>query len=68
MGKGFNLALAVALVATLAGCTSTTGGGFCATSSPLRFSAKAVDTLSDTEARALLGAQPQGREALRMEA
>ena len=49
MGKGLMLALLVAL----AGCT-TASGSFCAVSSPLRLSAKAVDALSDAEARALL--------------
>ena len=50
MGKGL---IAVALLVALAGCT-TAKGGFCAVSSPLRLSAKAVDALSDQEARALL--------------
>ncbi len=62
MGKGLNLALAVALVAALAGCTGTNGGGFCAVSSPLRLSAKAVDMLSDTEARALLAHNRKGEK------
>ena len=61
MGKGLNLALAVALVAALAGCTSTTGS-FCAVSSPLRLSAKGVDALSDTEVRALLAHNRKGEK------
>jgi hypothetical protein len=62
MGKGLNLALAVALAAVLAGCTGTTGASFCAASSPLRLSAKAVDMLSDTEARALLAHNRKGEK------
>ncbi len=63
MGKGLTLALLVAL----AGCT-TASGGFCTVSTPLRLSAKAVDALSDAEARALFDAQPQGTKALWVEA
>ena len=62
MGKGLILALAVALVAALAGCTSTTGGGFCAVSSPLRLSDKAVDMLSHAEVRALLAHNRKGEK------
>ncbi|MEZ2329976.1 hypothetical protein AB6802_09645 [Mesorhizobium sp. RCC_202] len=58
MGKGL---IAVALVAALAGCT-TAKGGFCAVSSPLRLSAKAVDALSDEEASALLAHNRKGEK------
>jgi len=44
-----------------AGCT-TTKGGFCAVSTPLRLSVKAVDALSDREARALLAHNRKGRD------
>ena len=53
MGKGLMLALPILVLVALAGCT-TASGGFCSVSSPLRLSAKAVDALSDAEARALL--------------
>lgn len=59
MGKGLSLALVAALVVALAGCT-TAKGSFCAVSSPLRLSAKAVDALSDAEARALLAHNRKG--------
>jgi hypothetical protein len=58
MGKGL---IAVALVVALAGCTTATGG-FCAVSSPLRLSTKAVDALSDEEARALLAHNRKGEK------
>ena len=58
MGKGL---IAVALLVALAGCT-TAKGGFCAVSSPLRLSAKAVDALSDQEARALLAHNRKGEK------
>ena len=58
MGKGLILVLPL-LVA--AGCT-TTKGGFCAVSAPLRLSAKAVEALSDLEARALLAHNRKGRD------
>lgn len=58
MGKGL---IVVALVAALAGC-STAKGGFCAVSSPLRLSAKAVDALSEEEARALLAHNLKGEK------
>ena len=57
MGKELMLALLVAL----AGCT-TASGGFCAVSSPLRLSTKAVDALSDAEARALLTHNRKGQK------
>ncbi|AZO30829.1 MULTISPECIES: hypothetical protein [unclassified Mesorhizobium] len=56
MGKGL---IAAVLVAALGGCTMAKGG-FCAVSSPLRLSAKAVETLSDEEARALLAHNRKG--------
>ena len=59
MGKGLNLLLVAALVIELSGCT-TARGSFCAVSSPLRLSAKAVEALSDTEARALLAHNRRG--------
>jgi len=57
MGKGLMLALFV----VLAGCT-TASGGFCTVTSPLRLSAKAVDALSDAEARALLTHNRKGQK------
>ncbi|MGX9145805.1 hypothetical protein [Mesorhizobium sp. 128a] len=57
MGKGLMIALLVAL----AGCT-TAPGGFCTVSSPLHLSAKAVDALSDAEARALLTHNRKGQK------
>ena len=59
MGKGLIHALVAALVIGSAGCT-TTKGSFCAVSSPLRLSARAVDALSDAEARALLAHNRKG--------
>lgn len=59
MGKGLNLALVAALAVGLFGCT-TAKGSFCTVSSPLRLSAKAVDALSDAEARALLAHNRRG--------
>ncbi len=59
MGKGLSLALVAALVVGLSGCTATKGS-FCAVSSPLRLSARAVDALSDAEARALLAHNRKG--------
>lgn len=56
MGKGL---IAAAILLALGGC-ATTKGGFCAVSSPLRLSAKAVETLSDDEARALLAHNRKG--------
>ena len=58
MGKGL---IAAIVVAALCGC-STSKGGFCAISAPLRLSAKAVDTLSDAEARALLAHNRKGEK------
>ncbi|TIP38937.1 MAG: hypothetical protein E5X76_21275 [Mesorhizobium sp.] len=58
MGKG--LILAAAVVA-LAGCT-TARGGFCAAAAPMRLSARAVETLSDQEARALLAHNRKGEK------
>ncbi len=58
MGKGLILAV---VIAVLAGCT-TAKGGFCAVSAPLRLSAKAVDALSDREARALLAHNRKGEK------
>ncbi|MER9912236.1 hypothetical protein NKJ71_16555 [Mesorhizobium sp. M0050] len=55
MVKGLMLALLIAFT----GCT-TAKGSFCAVSSPLRLSAKAVDALSDAEARALLAHNLKG--------
>jgi hypothetical protein len=66
MGKGLMLALPIlvlpilVLLVALAGCT-TASGGFCTVSSPLRLSAKAVDALSDAEARALLAHNRKGQ-------
>ncbi|MDX8534269.1 hypothetical protein RFM41_24405 [Mesorhizobium sp. VK25A] len=58
MGKG----LIVAVIATaLAGCT-TARGGFCAVASPMRLSDRAVDALSDQEARALLAHNRKGEK------
>ncbi|RWD59640.1 MAG: hypothetical protein EOS36_24225 [Mesorhizobium sp.] len=56
MGKGL---IAAAIVAALCGC-ATARSGFCIVSSPLRLSARAVDTLSDEEARALLAHNRKG--------
>lgn len=61
MGKGLILALLVLVAFVVAGCTSALGG-FCAVSSPLRLSAKAVDALSDQEARALLSHNRKGQK------
>jgi len=61
MGKGLILALPVLVAFVVAGCT-TASGGFCAVSSPLRLSAKAVDALSDEEARALLSHNRKGQK------
>ncbi|MDX8482669.1 hypothetical protein RFN28_30050 [Mesorhizobium sp. VK24D] len=58
MGKGLIIA---AFVAALSGCT-TARGGFCAVSSPLRLSGRAVDALSDEEARALLAHNRKGEK------
>ncbi|TGP27241.1 MULTISPECIES: hypothetical protein [unclassified Mesorhizobium] len=58
MGKGL---IAAAIVAALCGCT-TAKGGFCEVSSPLRLSGRAVDTLSDQEARALLAHNRKGEK------
>ncbi|RWL94926.1 MAG: hypothetical protein E5X80_09215 [Mesorhizobium sp.] len=58
MGKRL---IAAVLAAALGGCT-TTKGGFCAVSSPLRLSGRAVDTLSDEEARALLAHNRKGEK------
>ncbi|RJT36436.1 hypothetical protein D3227_19710 [Mesorhizobium waimense] len=60
MGKGLILALPFMLLVA-AGCT-TAWGGFCAVSSPLRLSGKAVDALSDEEARALLSHNRKGQK------
>jgi len=60
MGKGLRLALVATLAFGLSGCTTATGS-FCAISSPLRLSAKAVDALSDAEARALLAHNRKGQ-------
>ncbi|KUM26898.1 hypothetical protein AU467_19420 [Mesorhizobium loti] len=58
MGKGL---IAAVLFVALGGCT-TVKGTFCAVSAPLRLSAKAVDTLSDEEARALLAHNRKGEK------
>ncbi|TIO74648.1 MAG: hypothetical protein E5X74_24585 [Mesorhizobium sp.] len=58
MGKRL---IAAVLAAALSGC-ATANGGFCAVSSPLRLSAKAVDALSDEEARALLAHNRKGEK------
>jgi len=58
MGKGLILVLPLLIAA---GCT-TAKGGFCAVSAPLRLSVKAVDALSDREARALLAHDRKGQE------
>jgi len=58
MGKGLIVAVVIGM---LAGCASP-GGGFCAISSPLRLSAKAVDALSDQEAMALLAHNRKGEK------
>ncbi|WP_217577593.1 hypothetical protein [Mesorhizobium sp. GbtcB19] len=58
MGKGLIVAV---VVAALSGCT-TAKGGFCAVASPMRLSAKAVETLSDREARALLAHNRKGEK------
>lgn len=56
MGKGL---ISGVVISALAGCT-TPSGGFCAVSAPLRLSAKAVDSLSEREARALLAHNLKG--------
>jgi hypothetical protein len=61
MGKGLILALLVAPAVAFAGCT-TASGSFCAVSSPLRLSGKAVDALSDAEVRALLAHNRKGQK------
>jgi hypothetical protein len=58
MGKG--LMLSVVFIA-MAGCT-TVKGGFCTVATPLRLSAAAVDTLSDTEVKALLAHNRKGEK------
>lgn len=58
MGKGLIVA---AMAAALAGCT-TAKGGFCAVASPVRLSARAVEMLSDQEARALLAHNRKGEK------
>ncbi|TPI14095.1 hypothetical protein FJW06_12400 [Mesorhizobium sp. B4-1-3] len=58
MGKGLIVA---AMAAALAGC-ATAKGGFCAVASPVRLSGKAVDMLSDQEARALLAHNRKGEK------
>ena len=58
MGKGLILVLPLLIAA---GCT-TAKGGFCAVSAPLRLSVKAVDALSDREARTLLAHDRQRQE------
>jgi hypothetical protein len=58
MGKGLIVA---AIAAALAGCT-TARGGFCAVASPVRLSNRAVDALSDQEARALLAHNRKGEK------
>ncbi|UVK37625.1 hypothetical protein LHFGNBLO_004688 [Mesorhizobium sp. AR10] len=60
MGKGLIPAF-VAFAIALAGCTTATGG-FCAVSSPLRLSTKAVDAISDAEVRALLAHNRKGQK------
>lgn len=55
MAKVLILALAIAL----AGC-QTTKGTFCAVSSPIRISSKAVDALSDAEVAAVLAHNEKG--------
>ncbi|MDG4883016.1 hypothetical protein [Mesorhizobium sp. WSM4884] len=58
MGKGL---IAAVLVTALSGC-ATAKGGFCAVSSPLRLTGRAVDMLSDEEARALLAHNRKGEK------
>jgi len=58
MGKGLIVA---AVIAVLGGCM-TAKGGFCAVSSPLRLSAKSIETLSDREARVLLAHNRKGEK------
>ena len=58
MGKTL---IAAAAVAALCGCT-TAKGGFCAAATPLRLSSKAVEMLSDEEARALLAHNRKGEK------
>ncbi|CDX57055.1 conserved exported hypothetical protein [Mesorhizobium plurifarium] len=58
MGKGLIVA---AMAAALAGCT-TAKGGFCAVALPMRLSDKAVDALTDQEARALLAHNRKGEK------
>jgi hypothetical protein len=61
VGKELILALLVAPAIALAACT-TASGGFCAVSSPLRLSGKAVDALSDVEVRSLLAHNRKGQK------
>lgn len=55
MAKVLILAIAIAL----AGCQATKGT-FCAVSSPIRISSKAVDALSDAEVAAVLAHNEKG--------
>ncbi|RWD95743.1 hypothetical protein [Mesorhizobium sp.] len=58
MGKKL---IAAVFAAALSGC-ATAKSGFCAMSSPLRLSAKAVDALSNEEARTLLAHNRKGEK------
>ncbi|TGS63022.1 hypothetical protein EN844_24640 [Mesorhizobium sp. M3A.F.Ca.ET.201.01.1.1] len=57
MVKGLILAALIAL----AGCT-TAKGGFCSVSSPIRLSVKAIDAISDEEARTVLAHNRKGEK------
>ncbi|RWE29780.1 hypothetical protein [Mesorhizobium sp.] len=57
MVKGLILAALIALV----GCT-TAKGSFCSVSSPIRPSAKAVDAISDEEAKTVLAHNRKGEK------
>lgn len=57
MVKGLILAALIALV----GCT-TAKGSFCSVSSPIRLSAKAVDAISDEEAKTVLAHNRKGEK------
>lgn len=54
-------AITLALLIALAGCT-TTKGSFCAVSSPVRLSAKAIDALSDAEVKDILARNRLGQK------
>jgi len=52
-------AISLALLIALAGC-QTTGGTFCAISSPIRLSAASVAALSDSEVKDILAHNRKG--------